>query len=65
MDVVEFGREFPGVFSIVYFETAVWWNALRLALIVRGSGSQYYCGWIGLRSVPRTFAEGWRLAESF
>jgi hypothetical protein len=52
MDVVELVEELPGIFSIVDFEVAVGLDANSEL------GWMYHCGWMGLRYIPVTFANG-------
>lgn len=75
MDEVELLREDPGVFGVVYFEGAVGGDAGVLLVGLRGlgkglgegecgkDGGKYFSGWIGLRSVPITWADGCRRAR--
>jgi hypothetical protein len=62
VDVVELVGEEPRVFGVVDFEVAVWGDAGGLASLVLAFRELYFStynsGWMGLKSVPITFAEG-------
>lgn len=66
MDIVELVGEEPWVFRIVDFEVAVGWDTGDVSWFENGKeiGYTYNSGWIGLRSVPITLAEGNSQAES-
>jgi hypothetical protein len=70
VDEVELLGEDPGVFGVVDLEGAVWGDTLSGLLcqyLGKGEGNEdeedYLFGWMGLRSVPITWAEGWRSAK--
>jgi hypothetical protein len=62
VDVGEGAAEDPVVFGVVDFEAAVGRDT-GVGWLVRfevgWGGERYKSGWIGLRSVPRTSAEGY------
>jgi len=57
---VELACEHPIIFRIVDFELAIWRNAREelASALVDVRLARYNSGWIGLRSVPVTMAEG-------
>lgn len=64
VNIVEFVGVEPWVFGVVNFEAAVGWDAGGVLVRVNKweDGVWYNAGWIGLRSVPSTLAEGYWLA---
>lgn len=62
VDVVECLREEPWVFGVVDFEGAVGWDAgvglAGCSITIMGVAGTNVVGWMGLKSVPMTFADG-------
>ena len=61
---VEFLGISPFIFYILDFELAISWGAARLSniLFLFGKGFTDKFGWIGLRSLPITVADGYLMA---
>jgi len=65
VDIVEGLGEQPIVFCIADFEAAVCWNATGRKLVLNRAGRELtdYSGWMGLKSVPTTLADGYAFAR--
>jgi hypothetical protein len=65
VDVVERHGEKPIVFCVVDFEAAVGGNAVGWVLVWNRAGREVtnYSGWMGLKSVPTTLADGYAFAK--
>jgi hypothetical protein len=65
MDVVKRYGEHPVVFCVVDFEAAVLGNAVGSVLVWNRVGREVtnYSGWMGLKSVPTTLADGYAFAR--
>lgn len=62
MDVVKGEGIVPVLFVVVDFESAVWWQPVRISRLhsyrADREGQRYQVGWIGLRSFPITSDSG-------
>jgi hypothetical protein len=65
VDVVERHGEQPIVFCVVNFEAAVCGDAVGWVLVWNRVGREVtnYSGWMGLKSVPTTLADGYAFAK--